>query len=112
MASTDNGLLDQENAPIAQVIKQRRASIYTVNSDHKLAFHTDRDAVQRRMSRHSRQSSERSSHPTGETFTVPAVISNILDAENSPEIAGEVSESSRSHNSPQAPTYKVRYRHF
>ena len=108
MASTDNGLLDQENAPIAQVIKQRRASIYTVNSDHKLAFHTDRDAVQRRMSRHSRQSSERSSHPTAETFTVPAVISNILDAENnSPEIAGEVSESSRSHNSPQAPTYKV-----
>ena len=99
VTSSEEVHLDPETAPIAHVIKQRRASIYTVTSDQ---YQND---LQRRMSRLSRQSSGRSDYG-GPTLTVP-VISNVLDAEVSAVTTAEVVENSRNLNVLQTPTFQV-----
>ena len=99
VTSNEEVHLDPDVAPIANVIKQRRASIYTVTSDQ---YQLD---LQRRMSRLSRQSSGRSDY-AGPTLTVP-VISNVLDAEVSAVTTAEVVENSRNLNVLQTPTFQV-----
>ena len=99
VTSTENVHLDPDAAPIAHVIKQRRASIYTVTSDQ---YQTD---LQRRMSRLSRESSGRSEYG-GPTLTVP-VISNVSNAEVAAVITAEVVENSRNLNVLQTPTFQV-----
>ena len=97
VASTENLHMDPESAPIAHVIKQRRASIYTVTSDHNTNFATEREVLHRRMSRLSRESSGRSEYG-GNNLTVPEV---------SAVTTAEVVENSQNINILQTPTYQV-----
>ena len=105
VTSTENIHVAPNSAPIAQVIKQRRASIYTVASDHNTNFPTEREVLHRRISRLSRESSGRSEFG-GRKLTVP-VISNVLDAEVSDVTTAEVVENSQNMNVLQTPTYQV-----
>ena len=92
--------VDPESAPIAQVIKQRRASIYTVNSDHNPILQSEIDALQRRLSRLSNKSSSGRSEYGGQNIIVP-VVSNIIDADVS--ATAEVVD----QKVLQTPTYQV-----
>lgn len=97
--------MDPESAPIAHVIKQRRASIYTVTSDHNTNFPTEREVLHRRISRLSRESSGRSEYG-GHNLTIP-VLSSVLDAEVSTVVTAEVVENSQNMSILQTPTYQV-----
>ena len=105
VASTENLHMDPESAPIAHVIKQRRASIYTVTSDHNTNFPTEREVLHRRISRLSRESSGRSEYG-GHNLTIP-VLSSVLDAEVSTVVTAEVVENSQNMSILQTPTYQV-----
>ena len=99
--------MEPESVAIAHAIKQRRESIYTLTNDHGVNLETERDILQRRMSRLSRKSSGRSNF--GGTVVVP-VTSNISASESSKVATVEVVQNQRNNNDVlSTPTYQVYY---